>query len=153
MYQVTHKNGERFSAAKAYLTPNLGRPNLKVITGAHTTRILMEGKRAVGVEVRIGGDAAAAEGAARGAAVRRRAAVAADADAVGHRPGRAPAAARHRRACTTCPAWAQHLHDHVDVVLVVDAPQLKDLFGMSPRRHGATPSRASSNGGASAAAC
>ena len=55
MYQVTHKNGERFSAAKAYLTPNLGRPNLKVITDAHTTRILMEGKRAVGVEVRIGG--------------------------------------------------------------------------------------------------
>jgi choline dehydrogenase-like flavoprotein len=44
MYQVTHKNGERFSAAKAYLTPNLGRPNLQVITGAHTTRILLEGR-------------------------------------------------------------------------------------------------------------
>ena len=26
LYQVTHKNGERFSAAKAYLTPNLGAP-------------------------------------------------------------------------------------------------------------------------------
>ncbi len=34
MYQVTHKNGERFSAAKAYLTPNLTRPNLQVFTGA-----------------------------------------------------------------------------------------------------------------------
>ncbi len=55
MYQVTHKNGERFSAAKGYLTPNLGRSNLQVITDAHTTRILLEGKRAVGVEVRIGG--------------------------------------------------------------------------------------------------
>ena len=64
MYQVTHKNGERFSAAKAYLTPHLGRPNLKVMTDAHTTRILMEGKRAVGVEVRVGGAVAAAEGAA-----------------------------------------------------------------------------------------
>ena len=55
MYQVTHKNGERYSAAKAYLTPHLGRPNLKVITDALTTRILTEGKRAVGVEVRIAG--------------------------------------------------------------------------------------------------
>jgi choline dehydrogenase len=33
-YQVTHKNGERCSAAKAFLTPNLSRPNLKVVTHA-----------------------------------------------------------------------------------------------------------------------
>src|SRR5665647_1500437 len=44
LYQVTHKNGERYSAAKAYLTPNLARPNLQVFTGAHTTRILLERK-------------------------------------------------------------------------------------------------------------
>ena len=50
MYQVTHKNGERYSAAKAYVTPHLSRPNLTVITDAHTTRVLIEGKRAVGVE-------------------------------------------------------------------------------------------------------
>ena len=50
MYQVTHKNGERFSAAKAYLTPNLSRRNLQVFTGALTTRIVLEKKRAVGVE-------------------------------------------------------------------------------------------------------
>ncbi len=50
LYQVTHKNGERFSAAKAYLTPHLTRPNLQVFTGALTTRILLERKRAVGVE-------------------------------------------------------------------------------------------------------
>src|SRR4051812_1655783 len=41
-YQVTHRNGERFSAAKAYLTPHLGRRNLTVITQAHTTRVLFE---------------------------------------------------------------------------------------------------------------
>ena len=45
-YQVTQKQGERCSAAKAYLTPHLGRPNLHVFTGAHTTRILTERKRA-----------------------------------------------------------------------------------------------------------
>ena len=50
IYQVTHKNGERYSAAKAYLTPHLTRPNLQVFTGALTTRILLEKKRAVGVE-------------------------------------------------------------------------------------------------------
>jgi len=55
LYQVTHKNGERYSAAKAYLTPNLGRPNLRVITGAQTTRVLLEERRAVGVEFLQGG--------------------------------------------------------------------------------------------------
>ena len=53
-YQVTHRNGERFSAAKGYLTPVRSRPNLQVITGAHTTRVLIENKRAVGVEYRLG---------------------------------------------------------------------------------------------------
>jgi choline dehydrogenase len=49
MYQVTHKNGERCSAAKAYLTPNLSRTNLTVLTHAVSARILLEGKRAVGI--------------------------------------------------------------------------------------------------------
>ena len=96
LYQVTHKNGERFSAAKAYLTPNLGRPNLHVMTGAQTTRVVVVDGRATGVEVRIGCELRA--GAPRSAARGRRAAVAAAADALGHRPGRAPALARHRRA-------------------------------------------------------
>jgi len=48
--QVTQKNGERCSAASAYITPNLGRANLHVITQAHSQHILLEGKRAVGVE-------------------------------------------------------------------------------------------------------
>jgi choline dehydrogenase-like flavoprotein len=54
-YQVTQKNGERWSAARAYLHPHLSRPNLKVITGARATRVLMNGRRATGVECRISG--------------------------------------------------------------------------------------------------
>ena len=51
VYQVTQKNGERCSAARAYVHPHMGtRPNLRVETLAHATRILFEGKRAVGVE-------------------------------------------------------------------------------------------------------
>jgi choline dehydrogenase-like flavoprotein len=53
-YQVTQKNGERWSAARAYLQPHLRRPNLKVITGARATRVLMSGRKAVGVEFRSG---------------------------------------------------------------------------------------------------
>jgi choline dehydrogenase-like flavoprotein len=49
MYQVTHKNGERCSAAKAYLTPNLGRSNLKVVTHAVSAKVTLEGRRATGV--------------------------------------------------------------------------------------------------------
>jgi choline dehydrogenase-like flavoprotein len=49
-YQVTQKGGERWSAARAYVQPHLGRPNLKVVTGARAKRILFSGARAVGVE-------------------------------------------------------------------------------------------------------
>ena len=50
VYQVTQKNGERWSAARAYIEPNLSRPNLKVVTGVPARKILFDGKRAVGVE-------------------------------------------------------------------------------------------------------
>lgn len=42
--------GKRQSAAVAFLNPVRSRPNLKVITGAVTDRVLLEGKRATGVE-------------------------------------------------------------------------------------------------------
>ncbi len=46
---MTVKNGVRWSAANAYLKPAMSRPNLEVRTHALTTRVLFEGKRAVGV--------------------------------------------------------------------------------------------------------
>jgi choline dehydrogenase len=48
--QVFQKNGRRWSAADGYLKPAMKRPNLTVQTLAHTTRILFESKRAIGVE-------------------------------------------------------------------------------------------------------
>ena len=51
---MTVKNGVRWSAANAYLKPALNRPNLKVTTGALTQRIRLQGKRATGVEYRLG---------------------------------------------------------------------------------------------------
>jgi choline dehydrogenase len=49
-YQLTIRDGRRWSAAAAYLHPALKRPNLTCETGAHITRILLEGGRATGVE-------------------------------------------------------------------------------------------------------
>jgi len=50
-FHVNQKNGRRWSAARGFLRPALSRPNLKVETHAHATRILFEGKRATGVEI------------------------------------------------------------------------------------------------------
>ncbi|WP_340644887.1 choline dehydrogenase [Phenylobacterium sp.] len=49
-YQLTVKNGQRQSAAVAYLHPAMGRANLKVETRALTTKVIFEGKKAVGIE-------------------------------------------------------------------------------------------------------
>ena len=45
------KRGRRANTAQAYLKPAAGRPNLRVLTGALTTRVLFDGNRATGVEV------------------------------------------------------------------------------------------------------
>lgn len=46
----TIHRGRRASASMAYLTPARKRANLTIVTSAHATRILADGKRAVGVE-------------------------------------------------------------------------------------------------------
>ena len=52
---MTVKDGVRWSTANAYLRPAMERPNLTVVTHAMTRRILLDGKRAVGVEYDQGG--------------------------------------------------------------------------------------------------
>ena len=49
--QGTIFNGRRVSTASAYLEPALSRRNLEVMTLTRTRRVLLEGTRAVGVEV------------------------------------------------------------------------------------------------------
>ncbi|WP_374448816.1 GMC family oxidoreductase [Stella sp.] len=55
LYQIATRNGLRMSAARAYLWPARRRPNLRIETAAHATRILFSGTRAVGVEYLQGG--------------------------------------------------------------------------------------------------
>ena len=52
--ELAHKDGKRFSAYDAYLLPAMRRTNLKVITGAHATKVVIEAGRASGVSIRRG---------------------------------------------------------------------------------------------------
>lgn len=140
LYQVTHKNGERFSAAKAYLTPHLQRPNLTLITDALVCRVVMDEApgavpRAVAVEYRAQGG----RGPLLIARCREGGEVVLSAGAFGSPQllmlsGIGPAdhlqqhgiAVRH-----ALPGVGQNLHDHVDVVQVVNAPRATELFGLS----------------------
>jgi choline dehydrogenase len=54
MFQVTQRNGARFSAADAYLRPARTRPNLEVRTGVTVLGVELDGARAVGVRLRRG---------------------------------------------------------------------------------------------------
>ncbi|MFN7176365.1 MAG: GMC family oxidoreductase, partial [Thermaurantiacus sp.] len=54
-FQLTVKNGRRWSTASAYLKPAMTRANLAVETGAQAEAVLFEGKRAVGVRYRQNG--------------------------------------------------------------------------------------------------
>ena len=56
LYQTTTRGGVRCSTAKGYLKPAARRANLRVVTDALTTRILFEGRRAVGIDYSVGGE-------------------------------------------------------------------------------------------------
>ena len=130
-YQVTHKNGERWSAAKGYLTPYIGqRSNLQVLTDVLVTRVLLDGPRATGVEFRQGGQVRQLQarrevllcaGALQSPQLLMLSGIGDGAQLQQH-----GIAVQHH-----LPGVGMHLHDHIDVVQVVDAPHVKDLFGLS----------------------
>jgi choline dehydrogenase len=55
-YQLTTHKGWRCSTAKAYLTTAKNRPNLRIATEALATRLVLDGRRAVGITYRQGGE-------------------------------------------------------------------------------------------------
>ena len=60
---MTVKDGVRCSAANAYLKPARGRGNLHIVTGALARRVVVQGKKAVGVEFEKGGASSVAQAA------------------------------------------------------------------------------------------
>jgi len=139
VYQVTHRNGERFSAAKAYVTPHLGRSNLQVFTDSLTSRVLTEVRdgqvRATGVELRGQGG----RGVPQQLMLKPGGEVVLSAGAFGSPQllmlsgiGPADHLREHGIAVVRdLPGVGANLHDHPDVVMVVNAPQVTDLFGLS----------------------
>ena len=53
--QTTISNGRRMSTAHCYLRPAMARPNLRVVTEAMTHKVILEGKKCVGVRYEVGG--------------------------------------------------------------------------------------------------
>jgi choline dehydrogenase-like flavoprotein len=62
-HQTTTRNGRRCSTAVGYLRPAMQRPNLRVVTGALTEKVLFEDRRAVGVAFRRDGQLSTARAA------------------------------------------------------------------------------------------
>ncbi len=54
-YQLTQKNGQRHSSADAFLNPAKGRSNLTIWTKTMAQKVLLEGKKAIGLQVSKGG--------------------------------------------------------------------------------------------------
>ena len=132
LYQVTHKNGERCSAAKGYLTPNLSRSNLKVITHAVSAKVDLDQRRATGVQFYLGNELQR---------VRARREVIVSAGAFGspqllQLSGIGAPAALQQAGVTpvhALPGVGQNLQDHIDYVQSWTVPSHTASFGASPR--------------------
>jgi choline dehydrogenase-like flavoprotein len=104
---------------------------LKVLTGAAVQRILLDGKRATGVEVRVGGQL-------QRLTVRREVLLSAGAlqsPQLLMLSGIGPGAQLQQHGLAVhhdLPGVGAHLHDHISVTQVLDAPRRKDTFSVSP---------------------
>ncbi|QOY95157.1 choline dehydrogenase [Massilia sp. UMI-21] len=159
-YELTQKHGERWSVARAYLHPALQRKNLTVLTGAHATRIRLEGQRAAGVDYLH-------RGRVRSAAARREVLVAAGAinspqllllSGIGPEDGVLGHAipVRHH-----LPGVGRNLQDHLDALVVHRCTRpvslgispatlpawLKHLFDYAVHRRGPLTSNSAEGGG------
>ena len=141
VYQVTHRNGERLSAAKAYLSPVRQRTNLQVITQARVLRVLTERQDgrtvATGVvwrerdgagpehtlRLRPGGEVVLSAGAFGSPQLLMLSGIGA---AVHLRQHGIPVQA-------DLPGVGGNLQDHLDAVMVVDAPRAPDVLGMTAK--------------------
>ena len=132
MYQRTVKNGERCSAAKAFITPNMDRSNLTVITHALTEKVIIGDKRAVGVRYRK--DKETVE-----VLCNREVIVSSGtfgSPQVLMLSGIGPAAHLEEKGIDLIhelPGVGQNLQDHIDYVQTYRVAAQQDTFGFSPR--------------------
>lgn len=130
--QVMMKNGERFHTGKSYIHPYLGkRNNLSLYCDTHCTKILFEGKRAIGVEVFHQGvlrkilarkEVIISSGGILSAKLLQLSGVGDGADLQN----------LGIRCVANLPAVGKNLQDHADVGLFYHIPGDPDLIGISP---------------------
>ena len=113
-FEMTVHEGLRWSAANAYLKPALRDGRIKLVTGAMARRVLLEGKRAYGVEYELGGKVQQAK-------ARREVIVAAssiNSPAILQRSGIGPAGVLQQAGIPVVHELAgvgENLHDHLEI--------------------------------------
>jgi choline dehydrogenase-like flavoprotein len=141
VYQVTHRNGERCSAAKAYLTPVRQRANLRVVTHARVLRVLTERRDGQPVATGVVWRERDGAGPEHTLALRPGGEVVLSGGAFGSPQllmlsgiGRADHLREHGIAVQAdLPGVGSNLQDHLDAVIVVDAPKAPDVLGLNAR--------------------
>jgi choline dehydrogenase len=127
-FHMNQRAGRRWSATKAFLRPALDRPNLTLITKAHVRKVLLEGKRATGIDMVV-------EGRGEGRAMAAKAVILA-AGSIGspqllQLSGIGPAAFLQQLGIPVvldAPGVGANLHDHLQIRMMwkVDGPTLNE---------------------------
>ncbi len=129
-FQMNQKRGRRWSATNAFLRPAMHRPNLTIMTGAHVSRVRLEGRVATGVEFAHRGEAFFAE-------AKRETLLAAG--AIGspqllQLSGIGPASLLNTRGIDVVhdlPGVGENLHDHLQIRLQYKVKNVKTLNGIA----------------------
>ena len=132
LYEVTQKDGERWSTARAFLDPIMDRPNLTIVQHAMTEKVIVEDGHAVGVKYRV------TKGRKETVIARcsRETILCGGAFGSPHLLllsgiGAADKLSPHGiDQVANVPAVGENLHDHIDITLCYKA-KMKDLFGVS----------------------
>jgi choline dehydrogenase-like flavoprotein len=131
MRQVTQRNGRRASTAAAFLKPARRRSNLTVVTGALAARVVLAGRRAVGVELAEGGRTTRIE--ARREVIVAAGTVGSPALLMRSGIGEPEHLSAHGIAAAhALPAVGRNLQDHLSTAVQYRTAST-DAFGLSPR--------------------
>lgn len=132
IYQVTQKDGKRHSTGAAFLAPVLGRANLHILSGAEVTQVNFDGRRAVGVSLRME-DGSTRRVDARGEVILAAGAIGSPDILMrsGVGPGEALASAGIE-VLHDLPGVGQNLQDHVDCMVICKSRSMRP-HGLSVR--------------------
>ena len=130
--QGTIRNGRRVSTATAYLQPASRRRNLTLITDTRVARVILENRRATGVELLVPGGTKRLTARREVIVSRWRHPVAATADALRHRRWRDTCKSHGIEVKHHLPGVGANSHDHLAVALLMEMRNTES-YGISWR--------------------